>query len=71
MAMDRMGAFLSGRVSLEMIVKAARARLALVAAVSAASARAVEAADRLGITLCGFVRGNEIAVYTHDRRILA
>ena len=63
------GIFLSGRASLEMVLKAARSRLALVAAVSAPSSRAVEAARRLGITLCGFVRGEEFAVYCHDWRI--
>jgi hypothetical protein len=63
------GIFLSGRASLEMILKAARSRLAMVAAVSAPSSRAVEAARRLGITLCGFVRGEEFSVYCHDRRI--
>lgn len=63
------GLFLSGRASLEMIIKAARARVTLVAAASAPSALAVELALRLGITLCGFVRGREITVYSHDRRI--
>ena len=63
------GAFLSGRASLEMIVKAARARLPIVAAVSAPTAAAVEAAERLCITLCGFVRGAEVTVYTHEGRI--
>ena len=68
-AMPDMAIFLSGRASLEMIVRAARARIALVAAVSAASAMAVELAAQLGITLCGFVRGDEVVAYTHPRRI--
>jgi FdhD protein len=63
------GIYLSGRASLEMIVKAARAQIAVVAAASAPTALAVELAQRVGITLCGFVRGQEIAVYSHDRRI--
>jgi FdhD protein len=69
LAMGERGVFLSGRISLEMIVKAARARFALLAAISAASARAVATAQRLGLTVCGFVRGDEIAVYSHDWRI--
>ncbi|MCL5270618.1 MAG: formate dehydrogenase accessory sulfurtransferase FdhD, partial [bacterium] len=64
------GIYLSGRASLEMIVKAARARVALVAAASAPSALAAELALRLGITLCGFVRGREITIYSRADRIL-
>jgi FdhD protein len=62
-------AFLTGRVSLEMVVKAARAGLGLVAAVSAPTASAVDVARRLGITVCGFVRGREVTVYSHPERI--
>ncbi len=65
------GIFLSGRVSLELIIKVVRARVPLVAAVSAPTAAAVQAADRLGITLCGFVRGNEVSVYTNGWRIVS
>ncbi|RZI41139.1 formate dehydrogenase accessory sulfurtransferase FdhD [Herbaspirillum sp. HC18] len=63
------GVLLSGRVSLEMIVKAARAGIELVAAVSAPSSLAIEAADRLGITLCGFVRQGRVTVFTHSGRL--
>jgi len=65
------GIFLSGRVSLELIIKVARARVPLVAAVSAPTAAAVQASDCLGITLCGFVRGNEVSVYTNGWRVVA
>jgi FdhD protein len=60
---------LSGRVSLEMVTKTARAGIELIAAVSAPSSLAVEAAERWNITLCGFVRSNKMNVYTHTRRI--
>lgn len=60
---------LSGRVSLEMIVKAARAGIELVAAVSAPSSLAIAAAHRVGITLCGFVRGQRLTAYTHADRL--
>lgn len=63
------GVFVTGRVSLEMVQEAARARVGLLAAVGAATAAAVELAARLGVTLCGFVRGEEVTVYTHPRRI--
>jgi len=63
------GAFLSGRVSFEMVVKAARAGIGLVAAVSAPTDAAVRLATRFGITLAGFVRGEEVTVYTFPERI--
>ncbi len=65
------GAVLTSRVTLEMAAKAARAGLELVAAVSAASSLAIEAAERLGITLCGFVRNGRATVFSHGRRLLA
>ena len=65
------GVFLTGRISLEMVVKAARAGLPLVAAASAPTAAAIELARRLGLTLCGFVRGDEVTVYTHPSRVEA
>jgi len=62
---------LSGRVSLEMVTKAARAGIELVAAVSAPSSMAIDAARRVGITLCGFVRGDRLTAFTHPVRLRA
>jgi FdhD protein len=59
----------SGRVSFEIIQKAAVAGIPIVAAVSAPSDLAVEAADRLGVTLVGFLRGDGFNVYAHDERV--
>lgn len=59
----------SGRASFEMVQKAVTARLPFVASVSAASTLAVSLADRMGITLAGFVRGNTLNVYTHAERV--
>ena len=60
---------LSGRVSLEMVTKSARAGIELIAAVSAPTSLAIEAAERWNITLCGFVRSNKLNVYTHPKRV--
>ena len=62
-------AALSGRVSFEMIAKAARAGIELVAAVSAPTNLAIKAAQRSNITLCGFVRNGQATIYTHPKRI--
>lgn len=62
-------AVLSSRLSYELVAKSARAGLEIVAAVSAPSSLAIEVAQRCGITLCGFVRGEGATVYSHPERI--
>ena len=59
----------SGRTSFEILQKAAVAGVPIVCAVSAPSSMAVSVADRLGITLVGFLRGSSFNVYTHPGRI--
>jgi FdhD protein len=59
----------SGRVSFEIAQKAAVAGIPIICAVSAPSDLAIEAADRLGVTLVGFLRGDGFNVYAHDERI--
>ena len=60
---------LSGRVSFELVQKAAVAGIPLICAVSAPSSLAVEAADRLGLAVVGFVRGRGFNVYCHPERL--
>lgn len=59
----------SGRVSFEIIQKAAVAGIPIVCAVSAPTDLAIESAERLGVTLVGFLRGDGFNVYSHDGRI--
>jgi FdhD protein len=59
----------SGRVSFELVQKAAVAGIPLMCAVSAPSSLAVEAADRLGLAVVGFVRGRSFNVYSHPERL--
>lgn len=60
---------LSGRVSLEMILKSAKMQIPIIISKSAPTNLSVALANKLNITLVGFVRNNKMNIYSGDQRI--
>ena len=60
----------SGRLSFELVQKAAVAGAPILVGVGAPSSLAVSLADDRGMTLCGFTRRGRTNVYTHPERVL-
>lgn len=60
----------SGRLSFELVQKAAVAGGPILVGVGAPSSLAVSLADERGMTLCGFARRGRCNVYTHPERVL-
>ncbi|MBK5243685.1 MAG: formate dehydrogenase accessory sulfurtransferase FdhD [Eubacteriaceae bacterium] len=59
----------SGRISSNMLVKAVKGNIPIVLSKSAPTSLSIAIADKAGITLVGFVRGERMNVYTHPDRI--
>lgn len=60
---------LSGRVSLEIILKAAKMQIPIIISKSAPTNLSVALAKKLNITLVGFVRGRKMTIYANKQRI--
>jgi len=61
----------SGRLSSEILLKAAKLRIPVLISRSAPTSLSLEVAEQLRITVIGFVRGKRFNVYTHGWRVSA
>lgn len=59
----------SGRISSEILLKAAKRSIPIIVSRSAPTSMALRFADQAGITIVGFARGGRMNVYSHDYRI--
>ncbi len=60
----------SGRLSSEIVTKAGRWGIPVIASRTSATSRALEIAENAGITLIGFARGDRFNIYTNSHRIM-
>lgn len=59
----------SGRISTEMVVKAARLGISVIASRTSPTDMAVSAAEDAGITVAGYVRAGSFEIFSHAERI--
>lgn len=62
--------YITGRASYEMVIKAARMNIPVLASKSSPTSLAVQSARTAGLTLCGFVRPSRVNIYSGEHRIL-
>ena len=60
----------TGRISSEILVKAARSGLPVVVSRTSPTDLSARQAEKLGITLIGFVRGGNVSIYSGMQRII-
>jgi FdhD protein len=61
---------LSGRLSGDVVFKAAKVGLPIIGSLAAALSSGIEMAEQANLTLAGFVRGKRMNIYTHAERIV-
>lgn len=66
---DRLMLATTGRLTSEMVIKAANIRIPLMVSMSAPTDRGIEIAEMAGLTLIGFARGRRFNIYTHPERV--
>lgn len=60
---------ISGRISSEILLKAAKIGVGIILSKSAPTNLAIKLAEELNITVVGFIRGHSFNVYSHSNRI--
>lgn len=60
----------TGRISSEMVYKAARMKVPLAMSLHSISHMAIHAADALGVTLVGHARRSQIDIFSHPERVM-
>jgi FdhD protein len=61
----------TGRASSDIVAKAARLGIPIVASFSSSTSLAVRLAEEAGLTLGGYLRRNRLTVYTHPERVVS
>jgi FdhD protein len=59
----------SGRVSTEMVAKAARLGIGLIASRTSPTDKAIELCEQAGITLVGYLRGSSMEIFSHPQQL--
>ncbi|HEX2923155.1 MAG TPA: formate dehydrogenase accessory sulfurtransferase FdhD, partial [Chloroflexota bacterium] len=59
----------TGRLSSEMMIKAAKMGVPITVSLNSPTSRAVQLARELGITVVGYARGGRLSVYAHPERL--
>ncbi len=59
----------SGRVSTEMVAKAAKMGVGLIASRTSPTDKAIDLCEQAGITLVGYVRGKNMDIFTHPQQL--
>jgi len=59
----------SGRVSTEMVAKAARLGIGLIASRTSPTDKAIDLCEQAGITMVGYLRGNSMEIYSHPQQL--
>lgn len=59
----------SGRISTEMVAKAARLGIGLIASRTSPTDKAIELCEQVGICLVGYLRGRKMEIYSHPQQV--